>query len=94
MTTATKQRLAGGLSALSAAVMVYGIYRMIPYGLGGDIAKAEGWFVLMIIAFLISLPCGVAYYYYGTRAKDSVAQSQKIALDTLARLGRQKERQK
>ncbi len=72
MDNTTKQQISGIVCLVCAVCIVFCIATMIPYGLGGDVGKVKLYFVFMVLAFLISLPFGVAYYYY--RGQAEIAQ--------------------
>lgn len=69
MDNATKQQVSGVVCLLCAVCIVFCITAMIPYGLVGDIGKVKLYFVCMVLAFIISLPSGVAYYYYRSQVE-------------------------
>lgn len=71
MTLGSKQHVAGGASLLSAIAMVFCIYRMIPYGISGEVDKAKFWFMIMIISLVIGLPFVIAFYYFRNRLRAS-----------------------
>ncbi|MGB4758548.1 MAG: hypothetical protein WBP26_00660 [Candidatus Saccharimonadales bacterium] len=72
MDNTTKQQISGIVCLLCATCIVFCIAAMIPYGLSGDVDKVKFYFVFIVLAFLISLPFGVAYYYY--RGQEEAAQ--------------------
>jgi hypothetical protein len=83
MTNATRQQTAGGVAVACAIVMVYCMARMIPNGLAGNFGKVKGYFIVLMVAFIISLPCGVIYYYRRySGADDKVANDEEERLRT------------
>lgn len=92
MNSSTKQTIAGGVDVFCAIVMVFCISRMVPYGLSGDLGKAIGWIVLAVIAFIVSLSAGVAYYYYRGRKQDQGLERMHIEVDVLAHAGHKPDR--
>lgn len=86
MSIAARQRITGSVCAFGAAAAAYCISRMIPYGLAGNAGKVKQWFILAIIAIAVSLPCGVAYYYYRSRTKEAVdLERTRVEVDILSR---------
>jgi hypothetical protein len=73
---------------LCAIFMVFCIGRMIPSGLGGDIHTVKVYFGFMTIAFVASLPAGVAYYYYrGSKSEDRELVAMRAQVEALAGMG-------
>lgn len=64
MSIPAKRNISGLISFVCAVCIVYGIAHIIPYGMAGEIGKAKPYIVLAAIAFTVSLPFAVAYYYY------------------------------
>ena len=88
MTSATKQRLSGAVCVICAGAMVFFISRMIPYGLAGNTGKVKLYFAGVMVALVISLPSGVAYYYYrGNSKKDEDLERMRTEVAVLGRVG-------
>lgn len=61
---------------------------MLPYGLAGDVGKVKLWFVFAIILLAVSIACGLAYYFYGNRAKHKTIEHLHTEIDILTQAGR------
>ena len=89
MTQATKQRFAGAVCALSAGIMMFCMSQMAPHGMAGNVRKVKQYFAGVMVAFAVSLPCGVAYYYYrAKRGSDAYTGNMRTQVDALAHAGK------
>jgi len=60
---------------------------------GGEKASLIWPAILLFVSIVVGLTASVLAHYYNSR-QDDLARSQKIAVETLARLGRRKEKKR
>ena len=57
-----------------------------------DASRAKFWFAALIVSVVLGITAGLLRHYYKSRAAD-IAVQQKIAVETLSRLGDQRKKQ-
>jgi|GEM_PF-6026260 len=72
---------------LSFVLVVFGITRMVPAGLAGDVGKVKFYFAWVAAGCIIGIPATIAYYYVRAKA-ETYSPSDAIEIQTLSNLDR------